>query len=130
MSGPGSLSKRTDGKQPIRVPTGGAYGSGVALQGIEQGAAMAQTPGVSPAPRQRAPSAARTPVPFGAPTQRPDEPVTAGAALGPGPGPEALGLQSPNAAAYQSSLSVLQAAAASGGSPEVQALLGNMQGRN
>jgi hypothetical protein len=29
-------------------------------------------------------------IPLTAPTQRPEEPVTAGAALGPGPGPEAL----------------------------------------
>lgn len=30
--------------------------------------------------------------PFGAPSERPDEPVTAGADVGPGPGSEALGL--------------------------------------
>jgi len=32
--------------------------------------------------------------PLDAPTERPDEPVTAGAPSGPGPGPEALGLSS------------------------------------
>ena len=32
------------------------------------------------------------PVPMNAPTQRPDEPVTAGLPVGPGPGPEALGI--------------------------------------
>jgi hypothetical protein len=33
-------------------------------------------------------------VPFGAPTMNPNEPVTAGAAVGPGPGMESLGLAS------------------------------------
>lgn len=31
-------------------------------------------------------------VPLSAPTQRPDEPVTAGSPMGPGPGPEAMGI--------------------------------------
>lgn len=33
--------------------------------------------------------------PFGAPSMRPDEPVTAGNPLGPGVGPQAMGLQDP-----------------------------------
>lgn len=32
------------------------------------------------------------PSPLDAPTEHPDEPVTAGSAFGPGPGPDALGL--------------------------------------
>lgn len=34
-------------------------------------------------------------VPLGAPTRRPDEPVTAGVDAGPGPGREILGLKTP-----------------------------------
>lgn len=82
-SGPGALSQRTDGgpadSQPIRVAPGGEYGERAdmaALQGSAPMAEAAQTP----------------PVPFSAPTQFPDEPVTAGAPVGAGPGPEALSL--------------------------------------
>jgi hypothetical protein len=66
------------------------------------------------------------PTPLSAPTERPGEPVTAGAAAGPGPnilpGPD---LQ---AAQYQSALSLVQQAAAS--SPEAAALLQRLQTRN
>lgn len=98
VSGPGSLSKRTDGgpgsaTQPIRVPTGGQYGDASQLRQDQQGAPMAasagggdQTPGLL-AGLSLPPG-----VSFAEGTTRPDEPVTAGAASGPGPGPEALGL--------------------------------------
>lgn len=49
--------------------------------------------------------------PFGAPTTQPQTPVTAGAALGPGPGPEALGImpaQSQDLAALVPYLPVFQ----------------------
>ena len=47
-----------------------------------------------PTREQAAPETGFVPqaVPLDAPTQRPDEPVTAGAPVGPGPGPEILGL--------------------------------------
>lgn len=97
VSGPGSLSKRTDGPpggghQPIRVPTGGQYGDAQALQQVQQGAPMAQSPG------GQAPGGllAGLKLPPGAsladPSNQPDTPVTAGAAQGAGPGLEALGL--------------------------------------
>lgn len=94
VSGPGSLSKRTDGgpAQPIRKLPGGPYGSGKEFQAMEQAAPMAAD---NPAPSPAAPAAPASPLPvtpFGAPTQNPGEPVTAGAASGPGVGPEALGL--------------------------------------
>jgi len=57
---------------------------------------MSSSPGgnqAQPIPVQGGPAAAGPPrVPFGAPTQQPNTPVTAGAALGPGPGTEALGI--------------------------------------
>lgn len=91
VSGPGALSQRTDGGpgQPIRLPSGGKYGERAELEGLQQAAPLAATaggdavsPGVSP------PSV----TPFGAASERPDEPVTFGSPSGPGPGPEVLGL--------------------------------------
>jgi hypothetical protein len=98
VSGPGSLSKRTDGgpgdaRQPIRVPTGGQYGDASQLRQDQQGAPLAATPGGDQAaPGLLAGLTLPQGVPIGAPTAQPDTPVTAGAASGPGPGPEALGL--------------------------------------
>lgn len=98
VSGPGSLSKRTDGsaanpKQPVRVPTGGAYGDATQLQQTQQGAPMAASPGGGD---QASGLLAGMAVPSGpglaAPTQQPGTPVTDGAASGAGAGPEALGL--------------------------------------
>lgn len=92
-SGPGSLARRTDGGpgQPIRVPTGGSYGSATELAALQQAAPLAATPGGDAPPA----GGGMPPItPMGAPTQRPDEPVTAGAPLGPGPGMDALGLTS------------------------------------
>jgi hypothetical protein len=90
VSGPGALSKRTDGgpmagPNPAQAPK---Y-----MPGLEygQGGNMAQQ---KAAPIAGAPSAptAQVPqvVPLSAPTQRPNEPVMAGVDRGPGPGSEAL----------------------------------------
>jgi len=101
VSGPGALSQRTDGgpgKQPLRTPTGMPYGEGGALTQLQKGAPLAASPGGNtPAPAGGAGPAGppANVTPFGAPSQQPGTPVTAGAALGPGPGPEALGI--PNA---------------------------------
>lgn len=84
VSGPGALSGRTDG-QAQRIAAGGGYGDRQDMQQIQSGAAMAEA---APTPVASAPP----PVPLNAPTQRPDEPVTAGAALGPGASPEAVGI--------------------------------------
>lgn len=95
VSGPGQLSRRTDGgpgndKQPIRVPTGGNYGDATQMQNLQQGAPLAATPGGDSA----TPAALALPqiTPLSAGTDQPDVPVTAGAALGAGPGAEALGI--------------------------------------
>src|SRR5690349_20848165 len=92
VSGPGSLSKRTDGRQPVRVPTGGQYGDAQALQQAQQGAPMAESGGGADVPGLLAGLSLPEGVPGDAPTQQPDVPVTSGAALGPGPGLEALGM--------------------------------------
>lgn len=97
VSGPGALSKRTDGgpgaKQPLRVPTGGAYGDASALQQTEQGAPMGASAGsAAPAASLLAGMSVPSGPGLAAPTQQPGVPVTDGAASGPGAGPEALGL--------------------------------------
>lgn len=95
-SGPGRLSKRTDGgpTQAMRDLPNAAYGEQAAMQEIQSGAGMAMAEGaLSPGSA----GGGMPPVevtPFGAPTNRPDEPVTSGSPLGPGPGPESLGLSS------------------------------------
>lgn len=98
VSGPGALSKRTDGGpggQPVRAPSGGAYGERQALEQMQQAAPLSASPGGDVGAPQPAEDITAGLVGLDAPTQEPDTPVTAGAALGDGPGLEALGL--PNA---------------------------------
>lgn len=85
VSGPGALSRRTDGGgagQPQQRLANAAYGEQKNFSEIQAGAQMA--------------AADKAPMPkitgLSAPTQRPEEPVTAGAPVGPGPGPEAIGI--------------------------------------
>ena len=92
VSGPGQLSQRTDGKQPIMALAGGVkYGEQAQFQGIEAGAAIPQQAGMPPAPATPV-DQGPPPTGLGEPTQNPNEPVTAGAADGPGPGTAALNL--------------------------------------
>lgn len=89
VSGPGALSGRTDG-QAQRVASGGEYGSRKEMEAIQSGAPMAEASGApTPAPPP--------PTPLGAPTTRPDEPVTAGADVGPGMGAMEAGIMSDDA---------------------------------
>lgn len=88
VSGPGALSRRTDGG-PIQgakeMNANGNYGERKALQELQQGASMQGNPVPSmPTPTPTI-SAPRTPVTnLFAPTEAPDEPITAGAPVGPG----------------------------------------------
>jgi hypothetical protein len=86
-SGPGKFSKRTD------MDLGSiAYGEGVETAAIKSGAPLAKTPDVRGIPTSQVQAAAQESVtPLYAPSQRPDEPITSGIALGPGPGPEIMG---------------------------------------
>lgn len=91
-SGPGKLSRRTDGVagQKLMVAAGGAYGDRQGLLDQEKTAAMSQTPTVPAATIPTQPStggAAPALTPFDAPSQRPGEPITSGVPTGPGPGP-------------------------------------------
>lgn len=98
------MSRRTDGgpAQPVRAMTGGAYGDGVEMDQIQRSAPMAAS-GASQTQGQRTAAQPRAalPTPFGAPTERPDEPVTEGNPLGPGAGPEVLTDNSPKAQSAQ-----------------------------
>jgi len=140
QSGPGALSQRTDGgpasKQAMRYVSGMPnYGDGTDMMQIQSGAPMAATPSPTPvSPSQMAQAAQQqqqqpqgqpqAPItPLTAPTQRPNEPVTAGAALGPGPGPEALGIMPGMQQGGTSAKQVVQALAAHpDASPELQSL--------
>jgi hypothetical protein len=102
VSGPGKLSRRTDGgpssKSAIQgmreMSGGGKYGERKALEEAQSGAPMAGNPvmGVAPAIPSAAPVGGPVTGLFD-PTQRPNEPVTAGLSVGPGetPAPKMVG---------------------------------------
>ena len=93
-AGPGKFSKRTDGLS-FQSDT---YGGGVEQSAIKAGAPMAKTPDVRATSRTdmgMAPSQLGPVTPLFAPTQRPDEPITTGIPMGPGAGPEVLGMAKP-----------------------------------
>lgn len=87
VSGPGALSRRTDGgPQSIQpIPASGQYGERKAMQELQASAPMAGNPIPTPRPQMPVPGLFDQ-------TQNPSEPVTAGNPLGPGPGPDALNL--------------------------------------
>ena len=88
VSGPGSLSRRTDGgPQAVRDLPNAKYGENTAFRAAEQAMPMASSTGgaVAPAMPPTGPDLSGI-TPFGAPTQRPGEPITAGMPYGPGPG--------------------------------------------
>jgi hypothetical protein len=88
VSGPGALSQRTDGgavdgmTQPAQSYTGFPYGQNALLEQQQSAAPMAGSLSASFADL----------VTLDTPTQRPDEPLTAGVNIGEGPGREALNL--------------------------------------
>lgn len=91
VSGPASQSKRTDlgilkqstkpiqSTQPAQSYTGGAYGNNKAMAKQQSGAPLAG----NPMPKITS---------ITAPTERPDEPITSGIDMGPGPGSASLNL--------------------------------------
>jgi hypothetical protein len=86
-AGPGKYATRTDNLQMGSI----AYGEGVETQAIKSGAPLAKTADAvsGPTGRLRQPEAPVTEL--YAPSQRPDEPITAGIDMGEGPGSSALG---------------------------------------
>lgn len=97
VSGPGKMSRRTDGgpQQVQAQMTGMNYGENKDFMDIQSSAPLAATPSVSGVSSQAARPTQQpqqpNPVPLFAPTQRPSEPVTAGAPVGMGPGPVQTG---------------------------------------
>lgn len=100
-SGPGPLSRRTDGgpAQALKDLPDAKYGENSQFQALQQGATLS----ASPSPQGQGqpfdanslppnPAAGQV-TPLSSPTARPNEPVTAGASMGAGPGTEALGGQ-------------------------------------
>jgi hypothetical protein len=87
-AGPGKYSTRTDNLQMGST----AYGEGVETQAIKSGAPLSKTADVRPARAGDVREAAsQGPVTeLFAPSQRPDEPITAGIDMGAGPGANAL----------------------------------------
>lgn len=92
FSGVGAQSQRTDGgpsmdeKQAARYISGGSYGEGKDLMNIQQSAPMNAAPAT---PRPAFDASMLPPLPEGitplnSPTQRPEEPLTAGVAFGEG----------------------------------------------
>lgn len=92
VSGPGQLSQRTDGgPQQVQADmTGMPYGENAEFNTTQSAAPMSASPSAT-SPRREArkatQSASAPSIPLFSPTQRPDEPVTAGAPFGPGDGP-------------------------------------------
>lgn len=83
VSGPGVFSQRTDTPgQTARAIPNAAYGEQKEFSDIQGGAKMASEG------KPQLPQVTR----LDAPTQRPDEPVTAGMPSGPGLGPESIGM--------------------------------------
>ena len=84
LSPPGAMSQRTDmqAQGAMQLPDA-AYGEQQDFQAIQAGAAMAGMPNTP------------MPVRLSDPTMNPDEPVTAGAPVGDGPGLDALPTDSP-----------------------------------
>jgi hypothetical protein len=90
-AGPGKFSTRTDNLQMGST----AYGEGVETQAIKSGAPLSTTPDTRPARAGDVREAAtQAPVTeLFAPSERPGEPITAGADIGDGPGSNALMMQ-------------------------------------
>ena len=89
VSGPGKFSKRTDGLSFESTE----YGSGVENTANKAGAPLAKTPDVRATSRSEMGMAPSQITPLYAPSERADEPITTGIAMGPGAGPEIMGYQ-------------------------------------
>jgi hypothetical protein len=130
VSGPGSLSQRTDGKQPIMDLPDAKYGENAQFRADQAGAPVPQaaSPATAPVP-PGPPDLGPVPAPLSGGTLIPGQPVTHGADSGPGADSSALGLGSPDAAQHQSALSMVQSLAASpNASPAIRALASSLSG--
>lgn len=101
-SGPGKYAVRSD-----KLTMGStSYGEGVETQALKSSAPLGTTPDVKgQAPSKFREEVAQTPItPLFAPSQRPDEPVTAGIDMGAGAGSNALLMKSSTTEKYSDTL--------------------------
>lgn len=115
----GNYPNRTDLIQPVRTGTGMAYGQAQELQQSQQAAPLPQIEDPMAGMRAALQAAQQhpfQPVSLNAPSSRPNEPVTAGLASGPGPGPAALGTDTGLSA-------LLERAAMESGNETIRAML-------
>jgi len=101
VSGPGSLSRRTDGgpgakKAPIAKLSDAGYGEQAEFRSIQQGAPIQQVAAPTGGAPGGVPPQGPLPPALDAPTGRPGEPVTSGVGIGDGAGPDVLGLGDPS----------------------------------
>ena len=94
VSGPGKLSKRTDGgpAQKLQSLTDQPYGAREESLQQQRSAPMSQQDSVPSVDVPSAGGGVGT-IPGNAPSSRPHEPITTGVDIGPGAGPEVLGFQ-------------------------------------
>ena len=85
-AGPGKFSTRTDNLEMGST----AYGEGVETQAIKSGAPLGKTADAVSGPTGRLRQAEAPVTELYAPSERPEEPITAGVDQGAGPGSEAL----------------------------------------
>jgi len=88
-----AYGNRTDLNQPISTVPNQEYGKAAAQERAQQTVPMAQAPNVAPQMAQPAPTRPSiTPgsLPYTGATERPNEPITAGIDIGPGPGSEIM----------------------------------------
>jgi hypothetical protein len=100
VSGPGKLSRRTDGRQPQMIASGGDYGDRQEMQQIQSGAPMNGDLGSGGMSAQPGAATGGMPdlsqlVPLDADSQRPAEDIMAGMSGGAGAGPSVLNMPSP-----------------------------------
>ena len=126
------------GTQAAKYVSGLPYGEGQELMNIQQSAPLAAAPSIeqSGMPSGLASAAASQPIPLSERSLRPNEPVTAGADAGPGPGMDALGLGATDAnadmnfkaqlAEYMPALVFM--ASRPNASPETRALVARLRG--
>lgn len=123
VSGPGQLSRRTDGIQPKMNMQGGKYGEGKELNELQSGAPMAQAPAGAEMQSNMPSMPAITPL-FD-PTQRPEEPITAGMPFGPG----ANSIPGGNPFSQPGIKNVLEKALALNNDPELEVIYNYLRSR-
>jgi hypothetical protein len=130
VSGPGQLSRRTDGgpQQTNAQMTGMGYGENADFMDIQSSAPLAATPSVSNMRSQNPSSTAQSvaATPLFSKTARPDEPVTAGADFGPGEGAPPMMRSAPAVSKLSDTLNRIYDM---NGSPMLLALAQQMAGR-